>query len=368
MNNGKFSMLKKKLLVDLLKYIIVTAVGLVLLSSLFSGKIADGILELLQYQFPLDYDSAFMIYHISIRQNKMLIISIFMLVAIYFIFRKLINTVMTYFDEIDNNLNEVVSDSDVLTELSPELASIEMKINQSKQLLKSRELALKDSEMKKNDLVVYLAHDIKTPLTSIIGYLSFLVETNEIDEETRQKYLKLVLTKANDLEGLINEFFDITRFNMQDIVLTKQRFNLGTMLQQICDERHLDAREKNQKILVDSPDIEMVADAEKLARVFNNIIKNACLYGEADSPISVMVKETALSVEIEIANQGDTLTEEAMSEMFDKFIRLNRARTTQNAGSGLGLAIAKDIVNAHNGDITVHSNRGLTTFKIVLPK
>lgn len=367
-NEANFTLLKRRLLIQLIQGLVVSVVVLLFLFSLFSGVVAEWVLQFFQTKLSLDYESAFTIYHRAIRQNKIEIISLLMIGAIYFIFRQLINTVMTYFNEIDDNLKTIVTESDTLTELSPELSSISVKINQSKQIINHREMALKDSEMKKNDLVVYLAHDIKTPLTSIIGYLSFLVEAEEIDELVRQKYLALVLTKANDLEGLINEFFDITRFNMQDIVLTKQQADLKLMLQQIVDERSFEMEAKGQWAEMEAESLLISVDLEKFARVLNNLVKNAILYGDDHSPINIKTKDTALGVTLTIANASDTLSEEAMATMFDKFIRLNRARTTNNGGAGLGLAISKDIVEAHDGQIAVASRDRVTTFTIFLPK
>ena len=140
------------------------------------------------------------------------------------------------------------------------------------------------------------------------------------------------------------------------------------MLQQIVDERSFEMEAKGQWAEMEVESLLISVDLEKFARVLNNLVKNAILYGDDHSPINIKTKDTALGVTLTIANASDTLSEEAMATMFDKFIRLNRARTTNNGGAGLGLAISKDIIEAHDGQIAVASRDRVTTFTIFLPK
>jgi two-component system sensor histidine kinase VanS len=141
-----------------------------------------------------------------------------------------------YFDEVIAGVDKLAEESEDEIILSPELDFMEIKLDHIKNNLEKRKKAALDAEQRKNDLVVYLAHDIKTPLTSVIGYLSLLDEAPDMPPEQKAKYVGITLEKAYRLEQLINEFFEITRFNLQTIVLNKEKINLLFMLQQIADE------------------------------------------------------------------------------------------------------------------------------------
>jgi two-component system, OmpR family, sensor histidine kinase VanS len=217
-------------------------------------------------------------------------------------------------------------------------------------------------------LVVYLAHDIKTPLTSVIGYLSLLDEASDMPPEQKAKYVGIALEKVYRLEQLIDEFFEITRFNLQSIVLSKGKINLSFMLQQISDEFYPVLTVQGKKTFVDAPDgLFLSGDADKLSRVFNNILKNAIAHSYNDSTIYIKAERKAENINISFTNDGDPIPAEKLEAIFEKFFRLETSRSSQTGGAGLGLAIAKEIVAAHGGIITAQSDASKTTFTVTLP-
>lgn len=230
------------------------------------------------------------------------------------------------------------------------------------------EQTLREEALRKNDLITYLAHDLKTPLTSIIGYLSLLDEIPEMPEKQRTKYTKITLDKAQRLEKLINEFFDITRYNLQQISIEKEMADLSYMLLQMADEFYpvLQAHGNTAELDVDE-DITVMADTMKLARVFNNILKNAVAYSSPNTPIKIQAKKKENHVQISFSNQGKTIPKQKLDSIFEKFFRLDDARTTNTGGAGLGLAIAKEIITLHDGTILADSENGITTFTVTLP-
>lgn len=231
-----------------------------------------------------------------------------------------------------------------------------------------KEQALKDETAKKNDLIAYLAHDLKTPLTSVVGYLSLLEEAPDMPAEQRAKYTHITLTKALRLEQLINEFFDITRYNLHEIVLEKERLDLSYMLAQMTDEFYPVLVEHGNTLSLAVQDaLYVMADADKLARVFNNILKNAIAYSNADSPICISAEQSGARIVVTFSNQGRTIPKQKLETIFEKFYRLDDARSTNTGGAGLGLAIAKQIVTLHGGTITAESENGVTTFRVELP-
>lgn len=231
------------------------------------------------------------------------------------------------------------------------------------------EQLLKDETTRKNDMIAYLAHDLKTPLTSVVGYLSLLDEAPDMPAEQRAKYIHISLEKALRLEKLINEFFDITRFNLHDIALEKEPTDLHYMLVQMSDEFYPILKEHGNTIKLQADEnITANVDAVKLARVFNNILKNAIAYSDPGTTILITAKRTGHSLGISFQNRGKTIPKQKLETIFEKFFRLDDARTSNTGGAGLGLAIAKEIVTLHGGTITAQSENNFTTFYVSLPQ
>lgn len=247
------------------------------------------------------------------------------------------------------------------TEIATQLAAI-------KGIMQQNELILKEEAGKKNDLITYLAHDLKTPLTSVIGYLNLLDEVQDMPKEQRAKYIGITLDKAYRLEKLMNEFFEITRYNLQQIVLEKETINLSFMLIQMTDEFYpiLNAHGNTVKLQV-ADNLIIYADSVKLARVFNNVLKNAIAYSYKDTEIEVWVEQASTNVKVFFRNQGKTIPKNKLEQIFEKFYRMDEARTTHTGGAGLGLAIAKEIIELHGGTITAESENERITFCIEIP-
>lgn len=235
-------------------------------------------------------------------------------------------------------------------------------------IARSRQLLQTETE-RKNDMIAYLAHDLKTPLTSVVGYLSLLDEAPDMPAAQRAKYIHISLEKALRLEKLINEFFEITRYNFNEIVLEKETTDLHYMLVQMSDEFYPVLKEHGNTIKLSCDEnVTVYADAPKLARVFNNILKNAIAYSDPGTPILIKAKQTGHTVCISFQNSGKTIPRQKLERIFEKFFRLDDARTSNTGGAGLGLAIAKEIVTQHGGTISADSENRLTTFYVSLPQ
>ncbi len=250
----------------------------------------------------------------------------------------------------------------------PELVAFSRKLKEFKTSLTENEQARLQAEQQKNDLVVYLAHDLKTPLTSVIGYLTLLEEAPELPLEQRSKYIGIALDKAYRLEQLINEFFDITRMNYQTVTTYKTPVNLTILLVQIINEFFPMMEEKNitaeQEI---EPELVISADADKLVRVFDNLFRNAVNYSHAGTKIVCSARKGNGCILINIKNKGEQISPEKLERIFDKFYRLDSSRQSATGGAGLGLAIAKQIVELHDGTIEAVCNDGIMEFRMVLP-
>ncbi len=288
---------------------------------------------------------------------------------IYFVYKLLIQILNPIYN-IDKYIDDILSDNNNVVNLPSEFKSIEDKLNRIKyENIKNEQIA-KEAEQRKNDLVVYLAHDLKTPLTSIIGYLTLLSETKDLPIDYINKYIDISLKKSERLEDLINEFFEITRFNLQNINLSKEKINLSHMISQLTEEFYPILQSKNISCTVKNDMIESIyiyGDPDKLARVFDNILRNAINYSYENTEININLSILEDKVYINFKNKGDMIPESKLEKIFEKFYRLDSSRTSSTGGSGLGLAISKEIVELHGGKITATSNEEYTEFVIELP-
>ena len=302
---------------------------------------------------------------INIRSNLLFIWALGILIIIAFYLKKS----LSYIDYVIQASENLLNKNNNYISLPSDLSMLEKHLNQIKQESIRNELLAKTNEERKNELIVYLAHDLKTPLTSIIGYLELLNESPDLPVSYRAKYANITLNKAYRLEELINEFFEIARFNVGNIVLNKSSINLRLMLEQIIDEFYPLSKSQDKDIVINCPtSLCLVADPDKLSRVFNNVLKNAIAYSFPNSQINIDVKENLHDVSIEISNSGTTIPKDKLNYIFEKFYRLDESRGSNSGGAGLGLAIAKEIVEAHGGKIFASSQDNVTTFTIELKK
>ena len=231
-----------------------------------------------------------------------------------------------------------------------------------------KEESLKQEAQRKNDLITYLAHDLKTPLTSVLGYLSLLDEAPDMPEVQKEKYTRIALEKAERLEGLIEEFFEITQYNLQNIFLEKEKLDLSYMLMQMTEEFYpVLAAHGNEVKLEAEEDLHLYADPDRLARVFNNILKNAVAYSYPNTPITIRASRNKDKILLSFENHGKNIPQEKLDSIFEKFFRLDSSRRSNTGGAGLGLAIAKEIVELHGGSISARSQDERVTFTVELP-
>ena len=228
--------------------------------------------------------------------------------------------------------------------------------------------AVRDAERQKNDLLVYLAHDLKTPLTSVLGYLRLIEDEENLPPELIAKYSGVARRKAERLDELINEFFTIARFTATKLTLEPARVNLSRMLKQITFEFNPILKEKGLEWDLQIPDnIEIICDSDKLERTIDNLIRNAVNYSYENTTILCSLAQSPDSVRICIQNKGATIPPEKLKRIFEQFYRLDEGRSSDTGGSGLGLAIAKEIVELHHGTISAYSEDEVIKFIITLP-
>ena len=344
-----------------------TIMGIIMIILAESRAIFD--FQWLYNIFPHLYDLLDNIYELVFERAYFIFI-IFgtTLIIVLSLLYKLLNKIFSYVFAVSESADKLFDKNVEYINLPPEMVEIEKKLNHFKtEAIKNERLA-RENEQKKDELIVYLAHDIKTPLTSMIGYLSLLSEIKDMPQEQRNRYIDIALDKSYRLEDLINELFDVARFNSEKIVLEKEEINLNLMLEQIADDFYPTLKEMNKKINFTSDEKTILyADPDKLSRVFNNLIKNAVNYSKENTDIDISIINKENQVTVNITNKGKQIPKEKLDKIFEKFYRLDSSRTSKTGGSGLGLAIAKEIVELHGGRIYAESDMKETTFCVTLP-
>lgn len=290
------------------------------------------------------------------------------LVGMFVLAYHYISKPLDYLDEVTAAAKQLANPDETPIRLSAPMESIQDELNVVRERALRSAMHAREAEQRKNDLIVYLAHDLKTPLTSIIGYLTLLRDEPELSPAMRAKYTGIALDKAERLETLINEFFEITRFSLTHLTLQREEVNLTRMLEQVTFEF--------QPVLAEMdlvwdlslpPDVVVVCDPDKLERVFDNLLRNAINYSYPGTPIRVELKAGEGEVSILVENHGHTIPPEKLDRLFEQFFRLDSSRSSSSGGAGLGLAIAKEIVELHGGTIRAESAEERITFTVTLP-
>ncbi len=364
-----YTQLKRKMSFRLLGMAVIAFVIIYVLYFLFwKGRGGNWVVSFLRNFVGMEDESARDFYQVVFR-NYMDVIWLVAIVVVFLIFLAFFLEWFThYFNAINKGIDALL-DENAAIHLPAEMAAIEKKLNTVKQTLEKRAFEAQSAEQRKNELVMYLAHDIKTPLTSVIGYLSLLEEAPDMPTEQKAKYVHITLEKAYRLEQMINEFFEITRYNLQQIQIENQKIDLYFMLVQITDElTPILSENGNTTTIRADENLTIYGDPGYLARVFNNILKNAAAYSYPNTDILISAEQLKSETIITFQNEGQTIPREKLNSIFEKFFRMDEARTSNTGGAGLGLAIAKEILTLHGGAISAQSENHVVQFTVTLPQ
>ncbi|WP_261810522.1 sensor histidine kinase [Levilactobacillus humaensis] len=225
-------------------------------------------------------------------------------------------------------------------------------------------------EKSKDELITNVSHDIRTPLTSIIGYLGLIEDQQYHSEEDLLKYTHTAFLKSKQMKSLVDDLFEYTKVRQTDTPLSITKIDLAAMLEQLAASFELEGQKKAMTVGASSTpaSLMMEADPEKLVRVFNNLVSNALKYGNGGSEINLIAKQVSPDeLEVRVTNDGPKIPKESLALIFERFYRVEESRSKETGGTGLGLAIAQSIVALHGGYIYVESDDQLTSFVIHLP-
>ena len=359
MNINNLTKRKLKLFINLLGNLIVAVVISIIiyfiLALFFENSLSDLVAR-------LNYDLYSWIVY-----NRDIVLYAYIGIVLAVIIYKFISKYVNSINEVYNSLDLILKENNETIKLPSEVNEFTEKLNDIKNDYITSKNNAKEAENKKNDLIMYMAHDLKTPLTSIIGYLTLLNDEKNISKELQEKYIKIALDKSLRVEELTNQFFDITRYNLHSMPINKTELNITYLLKQLIDECYPMLEKNNLKCVLNAPDkVNYLGDGDKLARAFGNLLKNAISYSYKDTVIEINVIEELDKLYITFRNKGAKIPDYKLEKIFEKFYRGDESRTSSTGGAGLGLAITKEIIELHNGKISVKNDDEYIEFDIIL--
>ncbi|GAA2912474.1 HAMP domain-containing sensor histidine kinase [Enterococcus pseudoavium] len=301
------------------------------------------------------------------------VIPLFFIIDILVVFWRLIRRYrQMQLRHIINELHYIANgnyDYRIPFELRGDLSKVVDSING---LVDSTVAAIEDEraiEKSKDELITNVSHDIRTPLTSIIGYLGLIEDGQYQNTDEILKYTSIAYKKAKQMKSLVEDLFEYSKVRQPSVPVNNVSFDMVQLLEQLAADFELEAKKKNIQIQVDSKESQLImdGDTEKLVRVFNNLITNALKYGAEATKIVIEIEKSKNEAVVTVKNNGTSIPREALDQLFDRFYRVDGSRSQEISGTGLGLAIAQNIVNLHGGYIYAQSNDDWTSFIIHLP-
>ena len=289
---------------------------------------------------------------------------------IYFLlFIKRIVKDMTYISDRIIDIADGKSDEKIIIERQDEIGEIAGRINEMTEQINQLITSERDALQSNKDLIACVAHDLRTPITSVKGYLDLALDTKHYDLEQRQKYVRIAQTKANRLEYLIHDLFNYTKLTSGEITLHRSKIDLVQLVEQMVEELYPLFQEEELECTTkyNISYLEMNMDGELIARAVQNLLSNAIKYGKDGKHVYVELECLEQEVQIRVTNYGLVIPEESIKHLFDKFYRVERSRNVKTGGTGLGLNIVQEIVHLHGGRIQVTSGASGTCFTIALP-
>ena len=359
MNISNVTRKKVKLFISLLGNLIVAVILSIIIYFIIALFFESALSDMV---YRLNYDLYSWIVY-----NRDIVVYIYIGIVLSVIIYKFISKYVDSINEVYNSLDLILKENNETIKLPSEVNEFTEKLNDIKNDYITSKNNAKESEQKKNDLIMYMAHDLKTPLTSIIGYLTLLNDEKNISKELQEKYIKIALDKSLRVEELTNQFFDITRYNLHSMPINKTELNIIYLLKQLIDECYPMLEKNNLKCVLNAPDkVNYLGDGDKLARAFGNLLKNAINYSYDNTVIEITVTEKSDSLYITFRNKGAKIPDYKLEKIFEKFYRGDESRTSSTGGAGLGLAITKEIIELHNGKISVKNDDEYIEFDITL--
>ncbi len=307
----------------------------------------------------------------SFHWGTVILVAFISVVIFVLIFHFMTRKMTRYIEEITASIQRIAQgdfSTKVEVKYENEFAIIAQNLNiMAKDLYELKEKE-HEAENTKNELITNVAHDLRTPLTSIIGYLDILNCSPDLGEDNKKKYIQIAYDKSKRLEKLINDLFSFTKLAYGNMPIKTTLIDIVKLLEQQIDEFYPNFEEHNLvcEFKAYTPSAMVLADGEMIARAFENLITNAIKYGKDGKIIKVVTKKAGDDIKVTVINYGTIIPKEDIPYIFDRFYRVEQSRQESTGGTGLGLSIAKSIIEKHGGRITAHSSMAGTAFDVYL--
>lgn len=276
-----------------------------------------------------------------------------------------------YLGKISNSVDQIANGNlDVTVPIRghDEFSQLAEDINNMAEQLRYSFDSQRSAEQAKSELITSVAHDLRTPLTSVIGYLQLLNDENDLPPEAVQRYVSVAYKKSLKLERLIDDLFDYTRYGNSGMVIRHDHIDLSELLIQLAEEYYPIFQSAGMMCRMHvARKMYIEGDGDLLARVFDNLFNNAIKYGVDKLGCDVYAERHNNYAVVRVVSYGETISPEKLDRIFEKFYRVEQSRSENTGGTGLGLPIARSIVMLHNGSIDVESSNGRTVFTVCLP-
>ena len=300
------------------------------------------------------------------------LVFILFLLGILISFLMISHRYIRYFVKIEKDLDQMVSGQltqRVEVKDNHEFGQLARQVNQLVEKLEKTVYEERVAEQSKTELITNVSHDLRTPLTSIMGYLNLIERDQYKDEVTLRYYTEIAYEKTKQMNTMVNDLFEYIRTKNPKLILNKAHIDLKEVINQLASHFYLQMKDAKLNLRLHLPDeeVKQLVDGEKLSRVFENIISNAIKYG-SDAPfIDLTLSREPKGSIIEVRNYGEPISQSELPFIFERFYRVDQSRSKDTGGSGLGLAIAKNIIELHGGSIRVTSDQAGTAFTVTLP-
>lgn len=304
--------------------------------------------------------------------NMMLVIviaAVFLFVVYFLLFIRRILKDMTYISDSITHISNGDITERIEVGREDELGEIAVRVNEMAEEIQRLMETEREALQTNKDLITCVAHDLRTPITSVMGYLELAMDMDHYTVEERQKYAGIALQKSRRLEGLIQDLFTYTKLMSGEITLKRQHIDVVQLVEQMVEEFYplFQDNDLEYRLEKNIDHLELYVDAELIARAVQNLLSNAVKYGRDGKCVNITLEKLEKEVQIRVTNFGLIIPKESIAHIFDKFYRVEGSRSTTTGGTGLGLNIAKEIVGLHNGTIQVESGIQGTCFTIALP-
>jgi signal transduction histidine kinase len=349
-------------------YMVVQSTGNFIANSITLSGLADETVSLIGFYKYWDLKRTFGPYLYFLLNG--VVFSIYLWLLYQYLLRKFHNDAISNVIEqvgmiAEGNFSNRVESSDF-----PELSSLANHVNGMVDKLQNAMEEERLAEQAKRDLITNVSHDLRTPLTSIVGYLGLIEQDEYMDETELRYYVQTAAEKANWLNKLLDDLFEYTRVQNQGLHVKKDQIDLGEMLSQLAVQFRFHMKEAGMecRLFLPQQKLTVEADGNKLARVFENLITNGLKYGKAGRYLDIYGQDDEDTIAITIVNYGQAISSLDLPFIFERFYRVEKSRSNSDKSSGLGLAIAKGLVELHGGRISAASNAQETAFTVTLPK